>query len=335
MWFYLCVSCLFLFRTITILDRYFRIDYQAIQCTSYDKIAVDQSLLVLHAYAQLKRGEPIDFRKKVREGIIFTHLPKPNHLIEGWLFYPFYGTTGLSRKNMHLLTSSSMLGFIGVNKALKTITIVFRNSRKISDWVSNLHLSFQKDDFFSYPGPLHKGYVNIFKRTITQIRHTLDTYVFPISNITEYTWIMTGHSLGGALATLMAIYLASREGANRYWKREQLALITFGSPYVAAEGQGSNFSTWMQERVRYMRCFERTTDSLTSIGSLAHRQWQRICRRTSTNIKAVPPTKASKLFHFEKPRFYLLTAHSIIYYRLAIYQALGISCPVIYKEIFS
>ena len=80
---------------------------------------------------------------------------------------------------------------------------------------------------------VHRGFFNAYNAIAGNIRSELRTLIhaFPRAEI-----LVTGHSLGGALATIAA---ADLRGSLRVANR--IRLMTFGSPRVGDD----NFSDWL------------------------------------------------------------------------------------------
>ncbi len=313
---------------LLILDWYFREDYMPTKCTFYDQIAINQAVCVLHAYAQKLQKKPVNLEVEVTEKLIMgtlVHIPKDPSLLQGWEFFPFNGKTGFKSWGKGYLKQSSMLGFIGLNKQEKLVTVVFRNSRRLTDWVHNLQWSFKKSSHVNYEGNLHEGYSAILVTCKDEIDELLKTIIKNNNINNDYKILITGHSLGGAMATLLATYIADHTFYTQYFTKKNLHLVTFAAPYVGTKCNQFDFQSWLAQRIGYLKCFERSTDIapfFTQISQLKLRKksWH---ISLSTNIKPVPITTPTKLFHFDDSRFDFRQAHTISKYRKAIYIELA------------
>jgi len=115
------------------------------------------------------------------------------------------------------------------------ILIVFKGSHEPKDWLTGL--SFSDDNFFKR-GRVHKGFnqsLKLFFQTMKQKDLTATdlplTVIEDIESINKNaTIILTGHSLGGALATLAGCHLYE-QGV----KKENIEIYTFGAPPVGRE----------------------------------------------------------------------------------------------------
>ena len=115
---------------------------------------------------------------------------------------------------------------IGYNTKYDSIFVAFRGSNNIQDWINNFHISkIYPYDKYENVG-VENGFYSIYK-----------TFELPIfSNIVYLSikyntsnLILTGHSLGAALSTLLAFDILNDdvyEGFNIH------SIITFGSPRV-------------------------------------------------------------------------------------------------------
>lgn len=109
----------------------------------------------------------------------------------------------------------------GYNKVLDSLFIGFRGSTNIDNWLTNIHFSMIHP--FNNEIGIEKGFYNLFLDINNDIYKNLDT----LSNYYDSTnLLITGHSLGGAISTLLAYDIVSK---NKPYK---ITLITFGSPRV-------------------------------------------------------------------------------------------------------
>jgi hypothetical protein len=116
------------------------------------------------------------------------------------------------------------------------VVVVFQGSQEPEDWMTNF--SFDDDDFHA-KGRVHKGFhhaMKLFFQTIKKKNFRLSKrlpleFTKDIDKVNENTRIMlAGHSLGGALATLVGCYLYEIG-----IKPENLEVYTFGAPPVGTE----------------------------------------------------------------------------------------------------
>lgn len=111
---------------------------------------------------------------------------------------------------------------ITINDANKRICVVFRGTDSLKDWYYNLQSNQHciKDDIC-----VHKGFCtqlflsNLYHRLSNQIQELL--HLHP-----EYELFITGHSAGGALATLFG-YLLSGE-----MPKKEINIVSFASPRI-------------------------------------------------------------------------------------------------------
>jgi hypothetical protein len=112
---------------------------------------------------------------------------------------------------------------LGYDQSLNSIVITFRGTDNFSNIVSDL--KFLKDDLTNLEGcdgcKVHSGFLESFKGNQQAIDLELKNLkdLYPNSKL-----IITGHSYGGAVATIEASYLEK--------KGFDVSLVTFGSPRV-------------------------------------------------------------------------------------------------------
>lgn len=112
-------------------------------------------------------------------------------------------------------------GFIGVSKLEKAIYVVFRGSMTITNWLDDFETLMT-----SYPlcpqCSVHAG----FYYSAQMVKNDVIAWIQDLQKQNpSYDVIVTGHSLGGALATLTAVNLHVNDIMN-------VRHISFGSPRV-------------------------------------------------------------------------------------------------------
>jgi predicted lipase len=119
------------------------------------------------------------------------------------------------------------------------IYVIYRGSTSIQDWVNNLDAVLT-----SYPRcsncQIHKGFYTAEQGVISLVT----SYVQALkSKYPSYTVIVTGHSLGAAMATLTAVDL-KESGLT------PLRMFNFGSPRVGNDEFAAWASTYLTDRNR-------------------------------------------------------------------------------------
>ena len=128
-------------------------------------------------------------------------------------------------------------------KEKETISIAFKGSKELNDWHTNFSMKEKK--LLSTDIAVHGGFESSFKLfldTVLDAEEKIDSVkikdIFKefLSNNSKYKFIITGHSLGGAIATLFAVYLKSKNiDEKRY------VAYTFGAPPVGGNDFYNNF----------------------------------------------------------------------------------------------
>lgn len=130
-------------------------------------------------------------------------------------------------------------GYIGYHSSQKTIYVAFRGSESIKNWIDNLDVILT-----TYPlcsgCEVHKGFYSAEQASISGIISTVRNLknTFP-----TYSVIVTGHSLGAALATLTAMDLMQAGISN-------VRLFHYGSPRVGNTAFATYASSKMTDRSR-------------------------------------------------------------------------------------
>ncbi|MBW4520452.1 MAG: lipase family protein [Scytolyngbya sp. HA4215-MV1] len=140
--------------------------------------------------------------------------------------------------------------------------IVFRGSEKRADWNTNFDIQEEVADFqeaviqeqivdnrepiYPYAGEsksgakMHRGFVSAYM----SVREQIHTY---LKNYTAATVIVTGHSLGGALATLAAV-----DVQYNFASKFKIEVYTFGAPRVGNGGFRDSFNRRVPDSYRFV-----------------------------------------------------------------------------------
>jgi len=124
---------------------------------------------------------------------------------------------------------------VDVKSQQKTVQITFKGSQERIDWATNF--AFTKSAFFDTELKVHKGFqrsIELFEESFREHcateENTFFTRLYDTLQEKDTKIILTGHSLGGALATLAAC---------RFYdlgiKPENLVVYSFGAPPVGSQ----------------------------------------------------------------------------------------------------
>lgn len=128
--------------------------------------------------------------------------------------------------------SSDVQGYIGYLPSKKSIFVVFRGSTSIKDWANNLDAILTNYSYCS-KCEVHKGFYKAQQSVISQVISGVSSLQ---AKFPDYKVVVSGHSLGAAMATLTSLDLVQKGvvPANK------LKLFDFGSPRVG----NSEFAKW-------------------------------------------------------------------------------------------
>ncbi|KAL4172870.1 hypothetical protein KRP22_008031 [Phytophthora ramorum] len=120
-------------------------------------------------------------------------------------------------------------GLVGYSRLYDALVVAFRGSMDVTNWLDNLTF-LKRRAYTQFPGVMvHEGFYWAYRSVATQVLATLHKLrqLHPHASL-----IVTGHSLGGAVAAICAFELEYIE------KMTVRALYTFGKPRVG----NTNFS---------------------------------------------------------------------------------------------
>jgi hypothetical protein len=131
---------------------------------------------------------------------------------------------------------------ITLSETQKRVSVVFRGSETRSDWYYDLMISKRKieDNVYVHNGFYQQLHVN---NNYEKIKQSIEK-VLESDDKKDYEVLVTGHSLGAALATLFG-YLYSRETPR------QIKIISFASPRIGNAGFKTRFDS--QENLIHYR----------------------------------------------------------------------------------
>jgi hypothetical protein len=134
----------------------------------------------------------------------------------------------------------------------RRIVVAFRGTKKTKDWPTNLHSAKTKVPF--YPGEAHSGFLNTYLDGRQGIHQTLQRLLPADPRLRRETQVLvTGHSLGAALATLCVADLF-----RRYPKLRPVC-YSFASPRVGDK----DFARAFNQRIA--RSFNETLNSCCNV----------------------------------------------------------------------
>lgn len=151
-------------------------------------------------------------------------------------------------------------GFVGFSKPLGAIVVAFRgtDSHSIYNWVQNMR-TWRTDLALNYPGApahalVHGGFLYSYNASSLAPNITLAVARLRQQHPDAPIYV-SGHSMGGALATLCALDLRLSLGAP------DVRLFTFGSPRVG----NAIFAQWFEQMITSHWRFTHNRDIVPSV----------------------------------------------------------------------
>jgi len=119
----------------------------------------------------------------------------------------------------------------------KTITVAYRGSQSIRNWFTNAQIEMKPMPEWCPGCKVHLGFLEAFREEQATV---VDSVTRLMKGNPKYQLVVTGHSLGGAVATIAATELRKRGF--------EVSLVTYGAPRVGNEAlaklisaSGANF----------------------------------------------------------------------------------------------
>lgn len=148
--------------------------------------------------------------------------PMPSYLDRDYDTNPYTKTFKATRYVHSSNSGESVRGYVGYQENIKSIIISFRGSTDINNWVTDLDAIRTNYDKCDECG-VHKGFLNAKNSVIDQV---MDEVLNLDLMYPDWKIVVTGHSMGAALATLTGLDLADEYGADR------VHLYNYGSPRI-------------------------------------------------------------------------------------------------------
>lgn len=233
-------------------------------------LAAELSILSFHTYLQATNGETPDITKETyrykssllgSRYIAETHFAITDSKWREWEFKTFEGENGIFciKQILRFLDGKTVAGMVGHNKKDKIIVVSYRGTQEGNEWpgqnfnvfsqdtkyIWDDYESKDKNDNEPFSGKVHAGYANMFKSTKKEVKESILIFLKSLSleERTGYKILFTGHSLGGANASLAAAYFSTLPELADLSK----SLIVFGAPRVG----GKEFCDWLNTKGRF------------------------------------------------------------------------------------
>jgi hypothetical protein len=144
---------------------------------------------------------------------------------------------------------------ITINRTMKRVTVVFRGTVGGTDLLADANFNHNRE-YFADVGTdvkVHSGFSGyLFKKIPGETRTKYDRIVAALKGVydrnlvhekdrDEYKVVVSGHSLGGALANLFAFTLSVREGDSDCPLFKYIRAVTFAAPVVGNKGYDNAF----------------------------------------------------------------------------------------------
>ncbi|HWO98691.1 MAG TPA: lipase family protein [Bacillus sp. (in: firmicutes)] len=121
------------------------------------------------------------------------------------------------------------------------IVVAFRGTQSDTDWISDLRYGQVPYPYVKNAGKVHSGFMDVYKSCRGELMNVLKN-LSPSKPI-----FITGHSLGGALATLHALDTAVNLEGDR-----SIVMVNFGSPRVGDPDFVYQYKQYLPYSIRYV-----------------------------------------------------------------------------------
>jgi hypothetical protein len=122
---------------------------------------------------------------------------------------------------------TSTYGFVAVDLKAQTVFVSFRGSINIPNWITNFEFLKVRDWVDAPDSKVHSGFYHAYLKVRVQLRNVLRDTVFKTLCPACKRVVVTGHSLGAALAGICAMDLRVEFGSGLY-----IEMVDFGMPRV-------------------------------------------------------------------------------------------------------
>lgn len=132
---------------------------------------------------------------------------------------------------------------------LDCLLVSFRGTSELRDVVSDLNAIRRVMDIVHERPYVHWGFYNQFMEIKSQLDSQIEQYYISNTNSPKkHTIIFSGHSLGGALATIAAVYYAKK------YPNYKVHCVTFGSPRVGGYRFVKLYNKLVDASYRFVNC---------------------------------------------------------------------------------
>ena len=140
-----------------------------------------------------------------------------------------------------MINNTNIFGLMGHNTASRTAFVSFRGTADLKEWIADIDAI--PDDYrtISGFGQVHSGFQDVYQLVRNNIATNLAAAVASCDQI-----LITGHSLGAALAVLAAPDIAQNMPPNTIEPR----LITFAGPRVGVSDFAEKFNAAIESCFR-------------------------------------------------------------------------------------
>ncbi|KAI9338696.1 fungal lipase-like domain-containing protein, partial [Zopfochytrium polystomum] len=122
-------------------------------------------------------------------------------------------------------TSRSTSRYAGINDNIKSIVLSFRGTENIKNWIHNIQFKLKDMEQWGKGVKVHDG----FYKTYDSVSKPLVAAVIALkAKCKKCRLLFTGHSLGGAVATIAAVDMVSKS----IIEAPKTSIVTNGQPRV-------------------------------------------------------------------------------------------------------